>query len=164
MAVGNNDGKAVIDLVIRGCPVTKDILKAAMMDFLEGKTEKKGLLSYRQLNKQSGGKLDSIEVTENNIGDFLKTARKYDVNYALKKDKSTDPPTYHVMFETNKAENFKRAFAEYSETKATQIKRGEITGEKMKQIDSNVKAKQAEIDKQRSLEKDKEKSRGDMSL
>ena len=37
--------------------------------------------------------LDSIEVSDRNIGDFLNTARKYDVDFALKRDKSTSPPT-----------------------------------------------------------------------
>ena len=52
---------------------------------------------YRQLEKKSDSKLDSTPVSEDNIGDFLKTARKYDVDFALKADKSTRPATYHVF-------------------------------------------------------------------
>ncbi len=55
-------------------------------------------MTYKQLQAKSPSKLDSIEVSDRNIGDFLKTARKYDVDFALKRDKSTSPPTYHVFF------------------------------------------------------------------
>ena len=37
---------------------------------------------------------------------------KYDIDYALKRDKSTEPPTYHVFFSAANTESFKRAFSE----------------------------------------------------
>ena len=46
-------------------------------------------MSYRQPEKKSDSKLYSTPVSEDNIGDFIKTARKYDVDFALKRDKST---------------------------------------------------------------------------
>lgn len=71
-------------------------------------------MTYKQLQAKSPSKLDSIEVSDRNIGDFLKTARKYDVDFALKRDKSTTPPTYHVFFSAAKTEDFKRAFRSMS--------------------------------------------------
>ena len=59
-------------------------------------------MTFKQLENKCKSKLESIEVTENNIGDFLSTARKYDLDFALKRDKSTTPPTYHVFFSANK--------------------------------------------------------------
>lgn len=90
--------KKTIDLTMKTEKITSEILKTAMQEFLSGKAEKKGRMSYRQLENKSASKLDSIEVSESNIGDFTATARKYDVDFALKKDKSTQPPTYHVFF------------------------------------------------------------------
>ena len=52
-------------------------------------------------------------MSSENIADFLKTARKYDVDFALKSDNSTNPQTYHVFFSAAKTEDFKRAFTEY---------------------------------------------------
>lgn len=110
-----NGTKKTIDLTIKAEKISSDILKEALQEFMAGKAEKKGRMSYRQLEKKSDSKLDSIEVSEDNIGDFLKTARKYDVDFALKADKSTEPATYHVFFSASKTENFKKAFTEYVE-------------------------------------------------
>ena len=86
------------------------------------------------MQAKSPSKLDSIEVSDRNIGDFLKTARKYDVDFALKRDKSTQPPTYHVFFSAAKTENFKRAFSEYlGKGQGKSQKRGEFTREQMHQ-------------------------------
>ena len=69
-------------------------------------------MTYKQLQAKSPSKLDSIEVSVGNIGDFLKTARKYDVDFALKRDKNTTPPTYHIFFSAAKTKDFKRAFSD----------------------------------------------------
>ena len=106
--------KKTIDLTIRAEKMTADILKSAMQELLQGKAQKAGRMTIRQLEKKSPSKLDSIEVSESNIGDFLAAARKYDVDFALKCDKSTSPPTYHVFFSTAKTENFNKAFSEYT--------------------------------------------------
>ena len=108
-----NGAKKTIDISIKAEKMTADVLKSALQEFLSGKAEKKGRMTFKQLQEKSPSKLDSIEVSDRNIGDFLKTARKYDVDFALKRDKSTEPPTYHVFFSAAKTEDFKRAFSEY---------------------------------------------------
>ena len=84
--------KKTIDISIKAEKMTADVLKSALQEFMSGKAEKKGRMTYKQLQAKSPSKLDSIEVSDRNIGDFLKTARKYDVDFALKRDKSTSPP------------------------------------------------------------------------
>lgn len=86
-----NGAKKTIDISIKAEKMTADVLKSALQEFLSGKAEKKGRMTYKQLQAKSPSKLDSIEVSDRNIGDFLKTARKYDVDFALKRDKSTEP-------------------------------------------------------------------------
>lgn len=107
--------KKTIDISVKAEKITSDILRSALSDFLDGKAEKKGRMTYAKLENKTRGKLDSIEVNDSNIADFLSTARKYDVDFALKRDKSTSPPTYHVFFSSGKSENFKKAFAEYAD-------------------------------------------------
>ena len=80
-----NGAKKTIDISIKTEKLTADVLKAALQEFLSGKAEKKGRMTYKQLQEKSVSKLDSIAVSDRNIGDFLKTARKYDVDLALKK-------------------------------------------------------------------------------
>ena len=130
--------KKTIDLSIKAEKLTSDILKSAMQEFLSGKAEKKGKMSYRQLEKKSHTKLDSIEVNEDNIRDFLSTARKYDVDFALKQDKTTSPPTYHVFFSAGKTDQFKKAFTEYVGKNAKTGQRGEFTREQLKKEAARV--------------------------
>ena len=105
--------RKTIDITVKAEKITADILKSALQEFMSGKAEKHGRMTYKQLESKSPSKLDSIDVSSENIADFLKTARKYDVDFALKSDNSTNPQTYHVFFSAAKTEDFKRAFTEY---------------------------------------------------
>lgn len=134
--------KKTIDISVKAKKLTADVLKAALQEFMSGKTEKKGRMSYKQLQDKSVSKLDSIEISDKNIGDFLKTARKYDVDFALKRDKNTQPPTYHVFFSAAKTEDFKRAFSEYigkGHSKTNQ--RGEFTREQLQKDAQRIASK-----------------------
>jgi hypothetical protein len=110
-----------IDITVQATKITKDVLQDVLSEFMNGSVEKKGKITLRQLERKSQSKLESIEVTDNNIRDFLNTAKKYNVDFALKRDKSTSPPTYHVIFQTDKSDNFNRAFMEYAAKKGNQI-------------------------------------------
>ncbi len=150
-----NGAKKTIDISIKTEKLTADVLKAALQEFLSGKAEKKGRMTYKQLQEKSVSKLDSIAVSDRNIGDFLKTARKYDVDFALKRDKSTEPPTYHVFFSAAKTEDFKRAFSEYI-GKRQGKKRGEFTREQMQRQAQKLRNKPR---KQKQREKTRENRR-----
>lgn len=108
-----NGARKTLDISLKAEQLTADVLKSALQEFLSGKAEKQGRMTYQQLQAKSVSKLDSIEVSEANIGDFLKTARKYSVDFALKKEKDSEPPIYHVFFSAAKTEDFRRAFSEY---------------------------------------------------
>ncbi|MDE7363364.1 MAG: PcfB family protein [Ruminococcus sp.] len=150
--------KKTIDISVKTERITSDILKLAMQEFLNGKAEKKGKMSFSQLENKSNGKLDSIEVNNSNIGDFLNTARKYDVDFALKKDKSTNPPTYHVFFSAGRSDNFQKAFSEYADKVQNKIvNRGEISREQLKKQARKIESKPRRQQKQR--EKSKENMR-----
>ncbi len=69
------------------------------------KMNKKGIKSVKSLGKTTLEKLSkkydglkNIEITEKNIKDFEKVAKKYNLEYALKKDVQSNPPTYFVFF------------------------------------------------------------------
>lgn len=149
-----NGAKKTINISIKTEKLTADVLKAALQEFMSGKAEKKGRMSYKQLQEKSVSKLDSIAVSDRNIGDFLKTARKYDVDLALKKDKN-DPPTYHVFFSAAKTEDLKRAFSEYV-GKGQGKKRGEFIREQMHQQAQKIRNKPH---KQKQREKTRENRR-----
>lgn len=107
-----NDAQKGIVLTKQAAQITGEVLRDMFKTFLESKSVKKGEIKISELAKT--GKLESIEITENNIADFRDVAKHYDIDFALKRDASTTPPTYHVFFATEKTENFKRAFTEYA--------------------------------------------------
>ncbi len=151
-----NDGKKILDFAIQAGQVTNEMLKNVMRDFLSGKMQKSGKKRYGSLAKD--GKLESIEVTDNNIKDFLETAKKYDIDFALKKDKSTSPATYHIFFESAKTENFKKAFSEYALGIRKKLDKKSVTQvvnrEQIKQNAKTISRQQAD----KSVEKSKNKS------
>ena len=57
--------------------------------------------------------VSSIEVTDGNIKSFERVARKYNVDFAVKKDKTTNPPKYVVFFKGRDADAVAQAFKEF---------------------------------------------------
>ena len=115
-----------VTLVISAVKLTGRELKAALGKYLasrkaqkQGKVEKKpiGKQTVKQLVGQNQG-VSNIEVTESNIKGFDRVARKYGVDYAIKKDKSGEIPKYLVFFKARDADALTAAFTAYSGKKA----------------------------------------------
>ena len=60
----------------------------------------------------------NIEISDKNIKDFDRVARKYGVDYAIKKDKTLSPPKYMVFFKARDADALTAAFEEYTRNTA----------------------------------------------
>lgn len=73
---------------------------------------KVGKQSYKELKSQGSG-LSNIEITDGNIKSFERVAKKYRLDFALKKDSSTKPPTYYVFFKGQDTEMMNLAFKKY---------------------------------------------------
>ena len=147
--------RKTIDITLKAEKLTADVLKAALQEFVSGRAEKIGRMTYGQLQKISYSKLDEVVISDQNIGDFLKTARKYDIDYALKKDSGTETPTWHVFFSAAKTEDFKRAFTEYlAPGKSGTKDRSEFTREEMQKTAERAALKQR---KYRQRQKTREK-------
>ena len=74
--------------------------------------EKHGKQSVKSLAKQ-GASLQSIEVTEKNIKAFERSARKYGVDFALKKDVASESPRWVVFFKAKDTEAMTAAFQDF---------------------------------------------------
>lgn len=105
-----------IALVFKSSRLTTDVLKKAMKMYLEhrkqGKQASHGKMSVKDLVGQGMG-ASSIEVTDNNIKSFEKVAKKYNVDFAVKKDKTVAPPKYMVFFKGKDADVITQAFKEF---------------------------------------------------
>lgn len=107
-----------IALSIQAAKLTASVLQKALKKLLEAQKKKKprlhqGKQTLRQLMKHNTG-VSNIEITDENIKAFEHTAKKYGVDFALKKDISTQPPRYLVFFKGRDADMLTAAFKEFS--------------------------------------------------
>ena len=107
-----------IALSVKTARVTADVLKNMLRKYLSGQQQKGrnpykvGKQSYKELKSQGSG-LSNIEITDGNIKSFERVAKKYRLDFALKKDSSTQPPTYYVFFKGQDTEMMNLAFKKY---------------------------------------------------
>ena len=72
-----------------------------------------GKQTLRQLMKHNTG-VSNIEITDQNIKAFSATAKKYGIDFALKKDTTGEIPRYLVFFKGRDADAVTAAFREFS--------------------------------------------------
>lgn len=110
-----------VTLAISTTRMTVNVLKAAISKYLAYRKEKArqgpvkpcGKQSVKQLVGQNQG-VSNIEITDKNIKDFERIARKYGIDFALKKDKTGDIPKYLVFFKARDGDALTQAFKEYT--------------------------------------------------
>ena len=111
----------------------------------------KGKQTVKQLVRQGMG-VNSIKITDNNIKAFESVARKYGIDFALRKDISEVPPKWLVFFKAKDADALTAAFKEYS---AKQLKRTAEKPSVLKMLrDMMEKVKAQVIDKTKYKEKE----------
>lgn len=99
-----------------GGKLTVSMLKYAMEQYLKQQRNPRaphGKQSVKSLVRQGAG-VQNIEITDKNIRSFQSVARKYGVDYALKKDTSSQPPRYLVFFKARDTDALTAAFREFS--------------------------------------------------
>ena len=150
----------VVALSIKGAKLTAEMLQKAMKEVLsqvKKEVDKQaiphGKQTLRQLMKQNAG-VSNIEITDGNIKAFESTAKKYGIDYALKKDATETPPRYLVFFKGRDADVLTAAFKEFSARKLTQEQKPSIRKvlavfrDKAKQLNASrqrVKNKEQEV-------------------
>ena len=155
-----------VSLCIRCGKVTANLLKAAMKKALtkmeqekqklqgqkqpkQDKEDKtyKGKQSMDKLMKQNV-QLSNIEITDGNIKSFERVAKKYSIDFSLKKDVNADPPRYYVFFKARDADVMTAAFKEYTGQSLNKDKKPSVRKKLQQAISKSLK-------KHRELEKTK---------
>ena len=127
-----------LTLVVSGTKFTGRLFKAAISKYMAHRREKKlnkqrgrdspvtpkGKQTVKQLIGQNQG-VSNIEVNDPSIRDFERIARKYGVDYAVKKDRSASPPKYLIFFKARDADALTAAFSEYTQKKVKKADRSE---------------------------------------
>lgn len=163
-----------VSLCIRCGKVTANLLKAAMVKTLakmeqekkqqgqktnqkqpqkekEDKTYK-GKQSLDKLMKQNV-QLSNIEITDGNIKSFERVAKKYSIDFSLKKDVIADPPRYYVFFKARDADVMTAAFKEYTGQTLNKDKKPSVR-KKLQQAITKSLAKHRELEKTKGKEKE----------
>lgn len=160
-----------VSLCIRCGKVTANLLKAAMKKALtkmeqekqklqgqkqpkQDKEDKtyKGKQSMDKLMKQNV-QLSNIEITDGNIKSFERVAKKYSIDFSLKKDVNADPPRYYVFFKARDADVMTAAFKEYTGQSLSKEKKPSVR-KKLQQAISKSLKKHRELEKTKGKEKE----------
>ena len=160
-----------VSLCIRCGKVTANLLKAAMKKALtkmeqekqklqgqkqpkQDKEDKtyKGKQSMDKLMKQNV-QLSNIEITDGNIKSYERVAKKYSIDFSLKKDVNADPPRYYVFFKARDADVMTAAFKEYTGQSLNKDKKPSVR-KKLQQAISKSLKKHRELEKTKGKEKE----------
>ena len=160
-----------VSLCIRCGKVTANLLKAAMKKALvkmeqekqklqgqkqpkQDKEDKtyKGKQSMDKLMKQNV-QLSNIEITDGNIKSFERVAKKYSIDFSLKKDVNAYPPRYYVFFKARDADVMTAAFKEYTGQSLNKDKKPSVR-KKLQQAISKSLKKHRELEKTKGKEKE----------
>lgn len=151
----------MVALIIKGGKISAEVLEKALKKFVEEieKAEKtasqpkcyRGKQSVKHLVEQNAA-ISNIEVTDGNIKAFERTANKYGIDYALKKDSSEQPPRYLVFFKGRDVDVMTQAFKEFSAKKVRQSEHPSLRQKLSRQI---VQARTQHKEKVKLKEKDK---------
>ena len=155
-----------VALCIRTTKLTADVLKSAMRAYLRSHSQKsnekkqakiqkknqpkQGKIKVKELAAQNAG-MTNIEITNKNIRSFEKYARQYGVNFALKKDRTKDPP---VFFKGRDQDAINAAFREFS---AKSIQKANKTSIHQKLLKNKNIVKQSKKDKVKQMHQTQER-------
>ena len=125
----DEEKEKTIALYIKTGKLTAQTLQKAMKAILsKGKKQlskpPQGKQSLKQLMKQNAG-VSNIEITDANIKAFESTAKKYNIDFSLKKVKG-EQTRYLVFFKGRDADVMTAAFQEFSAKKLNRDKKPSI--------------------------------------
>ena len=139
-----------VTLIISSAKLTAHVLRAAIAKYLAHRKDKKitkaragpvvphGKQTVKKLVGQNAG-VSNLEITDSNIKSFDRVARKYGVDYAVKKDRSVSPPKYLVFFKGRDADALTAAFTEFTAKTMDRAKKPSVLS-RLQQFKELVKA------------------------
>lgn len=109
-----------IALVMNGAKLSARELRNMMKMYLDHHSRRRAAhhktvhkkISVKELVGQDAG-AKTIEISEDNIKCFEQTAKKYNMDFAVKKDRTRDPPKYLVFFKAKDQDVMEQAFREF---------------------------------------------------
>lgn len=111
-----------------------------------------GKQSVKQLLGQNQG-ATNVEIDKDGIRDFERLAKKYGVDFAVRKDKSVDPPRYLVFVRSKDADALDAICKEHQARSLTQDKKPSVLAQlkKFKEMVAAIPRKVREKKQERDL-------------
>ena len=113
--------KKTVNLAITTTKLTIQAIIRGLRSYIHYRNHKKmhdpykhGKQTVKELIKQGQG-ASSMVISDKSLKDFEKIARKYGVDYAITKDKTTDPPNYVIFFKARDADALQLIVNEYGD-------------------------------------------------
>lgn len=150
-----------VALIVDGAKLTEQTFEKAVKKFLEEIQKSKqpkiyrGKQTLKQLAGQNAG-LANIEISDKNIKAFTSVAKKYHVDFALKKDTSAKQPRYLVFFKSRDADAITAAFQEFASRRMGREEKSSIR-ERLDQVKEQAaeKAEHRTVDREKVKVKDR---------
>ena len=151
-----------VTLIVNTAKMTGRTFKDAVRKYLAYKSAKskaKAAQDVKPTGKQSVKKLigqnvgvTNVEIEDKSIRDFERIARKYGVDYAIKKDKSSEVPKYIIFFKARDGDALNAAMNEYAQKKLKEQSKPSLL-KKLKSLGELVKTKEPKVrNKDKGLE------------
>ena len=146
-----------LTLAVNGTKFTGRMLKAAVAKFMAYRRNRKaanvsvhpkGKQSVKQLTQQGQG-VNTMEIADENLRQFERIARKYGVDYAVRRDKDAEPPRFLLFFKGRDADAITAAFKEFMTAKERKSERPSVL-QKLREL---VPVAGAQKEKKRELER-----------
>lgn len=153
--------QGAVTLIVNGFKMTEQAFEKAVKKFLEEIQKSRqpriyrGKQTLKQLAGQNAG-LANIEISDKNIRAFTQVAKKYHVDFALKKDTAAEQPRYLVFFKSRDADAITAAFQEFASRRIGREERPSIR-ERLAQAKEQAaqKAEHRTIDREKVKVKDR---------
>ena len=146
-----------LTLAVNGTKFTGRMLKAAVAKFMAYRrshkaakacVHPKGKQTVKQLTRQGQG-VNTMEIDDANLRQFERIARKYGVDYAVRRDKDAVPPRFLVFFKGRDADAITAAFKEFMTAKERKSERPSV----LQKLREFVPVVGAQKEKKRELER-----------
>ena len=140
-----------VNLVVSTTKLTARTLIRALRWYIMNRNQKRmrkamehedGKQSVKELLK-AGVSTDKIELPDGSAKDFCKLAKKFGVDYAIRKDKTQNPPRYVVFFKAKDTEVLDQVIKEYTANTLDKKEKASVR-EQLKAEKAKVKAETKE--------------------
>lgn len=147
-----------VNLAVTTTKLTGRVAVKAIAWYLRHRKEKKlekvneiphGKQSVKKLIGQNAG-VSTIDVSKTGLRDFERIAKKYNVDFAVTKDKTVDPPKYVIFFKARDADALNQVVKEYSAKQLDKAKKPSVLKQlnKLKDLVASIPRKVREKTKE----------------